>query len=46
MSRRILLGGGIVSGVAVTNTKWVKPVLKGVAIPAHADMSPTPWGEM
>lgn len=41
--RRKLLQGTLASGAAFTVDTWTKPVIKSVILPAHAQISPTPY---
>jgi hypothetical protein len=40
--RRLLTGGGIVTGAGLTGGPWKKPLVDSVVLPAHAQTSTAP----
>ncbi len=40
--RRLLTGGGIVTGAGAVGGRWTKPLVDSVLLPAHAQTSPAP----
>ncbi len=39
--KRILVGGGLVTGATMLPKKWTKPVVDAITVPAHAQASLT-----
>ena len=42
--RRLLTGGGIVTGAGLTGGAWQKPVIDSVLLPAHGQTTAPPTG--
>lgn len=39
--RKILISGGVIAGASFLPDKWTSPVVDFIAVPAHAQASPT-----
>ena len=42
--KKLLVGGGILSGTALSSATWIKPVIDTTLLPAHAGTTETYQG--